>query len=195
MLRVTGFRRKNATDHVMSYSNVLKLAGCESIETTVRGRRLAWAGNVVRSSDKRLHKRVMFGELEKPRVPVEGGKLRGQEKQWTGCVTDYLKAFGILGDWKAAAQNAAEWKATVDAGRQHFMNAWRKKESAAADARHAKVAPKIPGVTAGQLTAFEAALKDTLLPTRKRRRRHETAKDEAKNEERARVAQHMAHLD
>ena len=91
--------------------------------------------------------------------------------QWhaTFLCGEFLEEQLLHADWKAAAQNAAEWKAMVDTGRQHFMDAWRRKESADADARHAKVAPKKPGVTAGQLAAFEAAFTDTLLPARKRR--------------------------
>ena len=38
--------------------------GCESIETTLRTRRLLWAGTLLRMSGGRLPKRIMFGNLE-----------------------------------------------------------------------------------------------------------------------------------
>ena len=37
---------------------------CESIETTVRTRRLLWVGALLRMGDNRLPKRVMSGELD-----------------------------------------------------------------------------------------------------------------------------------
>ena len=51
---------------------------CESIETTVRMRRLLWAEALLRMGDHRLPKRVMSGELE------NAGKRgpRGKEKAW-----------------------------------------------------------------------------------------------------------------
>ena len=49
--------------------------------------------------DHRLPKRVMSGELE------NAGKrgLGGKEKEWTDCVPDDLRLFGITGDWNTAA--------------------------------------------------------------------------------------------
>ena len=104
------------TNHVVSYRDVLEQADSESIETTVRRRRLLWAGSVVRSDAKRLNRRVVFGELE--RSPPAGGEEyqivpRGQEKQWTGCVEGDLNAFGITGDWKNTANKTGIWCRTV----------------------------------------------------------------------------------
>ena len=41
--------------------------------------------------DHRLPKRVMSGELENAGKRGPGGK----EKEWTDCVADYLRLFGI----------------------------------------------------------------------------------------------------
>ncbi|CAN0342198.1 unnamed protein product, partial [Ascophyllum nodosum] len=44
--------------------DTLEITGCESIETTLRTRRLLWAGTLLRMSGGRLPKRIMFGNLE-----------------------------------------------------------------------------------------------------------------------------------
>ena len=46
--------------------------------------------------DHRLPKRVMSGELENAGKRGPGGK----EKEWTDCVADDLRLFGVTGDWK-----------------------------------------------------------------------------------------------
>ena len=47
----------------------------------------------------RLPNRVMFGGMEGPGQRGAGEK----EKEWTDCVAEDVRAFGIGGDWKAAA--------------------------------------------------------------------------------------------
>ncbi|CAM9191083.1 unnamed protein product, partial [Ascophyllum nodosum] len=44
-----------------SYNRALEITRCESIETTLRTRRLLWAGTLLRMSGGRLPKRIMFG--------------------------------------------------------------------------------------------------------------------------------------
>ena len=44
--------------------------------------------------DHRLPKRVMSGELENAWKRGPGGK----EKEWTDCVADGLRLFGVTGD-------------------------------------------------------------------------------------------------
>ena len=46
LLRIIGFQRRQRTDHLMSYAKALKKAQCESVETTIRKRRLLFAGAV-----------------------------------------------------------------------------------------------------------------------------------------------------
>ena len=50
-----------------SYADALANIGCENVETTVRKRRILFAGFVARKDDERLPKRVQFWE-------VDGGK-------------------------------------------------------------------------------------------------------------------------
>ena len=63
LLRIFGFQRRQRTDHIMSYAKALKKAQCESVETTIRKRRLLFAGVVPRTHNERLTRRVMFGTM------------------------------------------------------------------------------------------------------------------------------------
>ena len=51
--------------------------------------------------DHRLPRRVMSRELENAGKRGPGGK----EKEWTDCVAEDLRLFGITGDWNTAALN------------------------------------------------------------------------------------------
>ena len=114
---------QETTDHRMtSYNRVLEITRCENIETTLRTRRLLWAGTLIRMSDGWLPKRIVFGNLEGAVRRVWGGK----EKEWTHCVQSDIRAFGIAGDWKATAFKAEVWVETVAEGGRRFMAAWRK---------------------------------------------------------------------
>ena len=55
--------------------------------------------------DHRLPKKVMSGELE------NAGKRgpRGKEKERTDCGAEYLRRFGITGDWNTAALDPGVW--------------------------------------------------------------------------------------
>ena len=89
-------------DRMTSYNRALEITGCESIETTLRTRRLLWAGTLLRMSGGRLPKRIVFGNLE-------GAVRRGRgekEKEWTDCVQSDIRAFGITGDWETMAVKA-----------------------------------------------------------------------------------------
>ena len=75
LARCIGWRKHNRADHAISYLDTLIKTGSESIETTLRRRRISFAGFVARMEDMRLPKCVMFREL------VGGaGCLWGQEK-------------------------------------------------------------------------------------------------------------------
>ena len=101
LTRCIGWRKHNRADHPISHLDTLIKTGGESIEATLRRRRILFAGFVARMEDTRLPKCVMFGEL------VRGaGCVRGQEKEWMGCFLDDLRAFGINADqWTTAAQD------------------------------------------------------------------------------------------
>ena len=51
LLRIIGFQRRQRTDHLMSYAKALNKAQCESVETTIRKRRLL-AGAVKRTHNE-----------------------------------------------------------------------------------------------------------------------------------------------
>ena len=115
-------------------NSTLQRTQCESIETTVRTRRLLWAGALLRMGDHRLPKRVMSGELENAGKRGPGGK----EKEWTDCVADDLRLFGVTGDWKTAALDPGAWYNTVQEGGCRFMAAWVREEENASNQRQKK---------------------------------------------------------
>ena len=118
-----------------SYNRALEITGRESIETTLRTRRIVGAGTLLRMSGGRLPKRIVFGNLE---GAVRRGRGR-KEKEWTDCVQSDIRAFGIPGDWKGKALKAEEWVETVTEGGRRFMAAWRKGEVDAARHRQEKI--------------------------------------------------------
>ena len=94
LLRIIGAQGKRPDHRITSYNRALEITGCESIETTLRRRRLLWAGTLLRMSRGRLPKRIVFGNLE---GVVQRGRGR-KEKEWTDCVQSDIRAFGIAGD-------------------------------------------------------------------------------------------------
>ena len=131
LLRVLCFRKKKREDRPLSYSQALKKTDCESIETTVRTRRLLYAGQVLRMDDTRLPKIMMCGELN-------AGKRRrgGTEKQWRHSLREDLKAFEINVDtWSVEATSEQGWTTIVGAGATRFMKKWHAKEDAASQER------------------------------------------------------------
>ena len=63
LTRCIGWRKHNRADHPISYLDTLVKTGSESVEATLRRRRILFAGFVVRMEDTRLPKYVMFGEM------------------------------------------------------------------------------------------------------------------------------------
>ena len=143
LTRCIGWRKHNRADHPISYLDALLKTGSESIEATLRRRRILFAGFVARIEHTRLPKCVMFEEM------VGGaGCIGGQEKEWMGCFLDDLKAFGINADqWMTAAQDEGEWRRTVEQGAEHFMAKWIAAEKSKAGLRHAVVCPNVTGRT------------------------------------------------
>ena len=118
-----------------SYNRALEITRCESIETTLRTRRLLWAKTLIRMSGGHLPKRrTVFGNLEGAVQRGRGGK----DKMWTECVQSAIRAFGIAGDWKATVLKAEVWVDTAMEGGRWFMVAWRKEEVDAARHRQEK---------------------------------------------------------
>ena len=134
LFHTIGAQRKRPDHQMTSYNRSLETTRCESIETTLRTRRLLWAGALIRTSGGRLPKRIMFGNLE-------GAVLRGRsgkEKEWADCVQSDIRAFGITGDWKAMALKAEVWVEAVTEGGRRFMAAWIKEEEDLARHRQEK---------------------------------------------------------
>ena len=89
LLRVVGFQRRQRTDHIISYAKAFKKAQCESVEATIRKRRLLFAGAVHRTHNDRPTRRVMFGTMAGGENPGPGRP----EKNWAQCLIDDLRAF------------------------------------------------------------------------------------------------------
>ena len=87
-----------ATEHLYTLSQRFQQTERDSIEATVRRRRLSWLGALLRMGDNRLPKSVMSGELEKAGRSGSGRK----KKEWTDCVEEDHRLFGITGDKSTA---------------------------------------------------------------------------------------------
>ena len=72
-------------------------------------------------SGGRLPKRIVFGNLENAMRRGRGGK----EKEWTDCIQSDVRAFGIVGDWRATVVEAEVRVETVTEGGRRLMAAWR----------------------------------------------------------------------
>ena len=77
----------------------------------------------------------------------------GKETEWTYCVQSDARAFGIAGDWKAAALEAEVWAEMAAEGGRRFMAAWRKEEVDAA--RHCQ--EKKEATRLGELLSYTEA--------------------------------------
>ena len=73
----------------MSYAKDLKKAQCESVETTIRKRRLLFAGAVQRTANERMTHRVMFETLPGGENPGPGRP----ENNWAQCLADDIRVF------------------------------------------------------------------------------------------------------
>ena len=74
LLRILGAWCKSPNKRILSYKDALEQTECESIETTMRTRRLLWSGALLRMGDHRIPKRVTSGELENAGKRGPGGK-------------------------------------------------------------------------------------------------------------------------
>ena len=160
LTRCIGWRKHNRADHPIFYPDTLVKMGSESIEATLRRRRILFAGFVARMEDTRLPKCVMFGEM------VGGaGCVGGQEKEWMGCFLDDLRAFGINADqWTTAAQDEGEWRRTAEQGAEHFTAKWIVAEKTKAGLRHAVVCPNVTGRTKKRIAQRKRARAGSLAP-------------------------------
>ena len=149
LLRVIGYHRVHGTYRKMSYAKALKKTGSQSVEATIRQRRLLFAGALARQDDKRLPKRLLFAER------LEGGQDSGPgqpAQHWQKSLRDDFKAFGALHGstpsdrrtfgvdrlvWTEAARKGegAPWYTGVLLGAERFMASWHKSEEEASKLR------------------------------------------------------------
>ena len=83
LTRCIGWRKNNRADFPISYLDTLVKTGNESIEATIRRRRILFAGFVARMEDTRLPKCVMFGEVVGGTLREQGRKKSGWGISWT----------------------------------------------------------------------------------------------------------------
>ncbi|CAM9944517.1 unnamed protein product [Ascophyllum nodosum] len=60
LLRIIEAQRKRPDQWMTSYNRALEVAGCESIETTLRTKRLLWAGAPIRMRGGRLPNKANY---------------------------------------------------------------------------------------------------------------------------------------
>ncbi|CAB1118701.1 unnamed protein product [Ectocarpus sp. CCAP 1310/34] len=82
LTRCIGWSKRKRSDRPLSYAQALIQAGCEeTIEATVRKRRLCFAGFVMRMEDSRRPKRMLLGAMAGG-VGCRGG----QESDWVSLL-------------------------------------------------------------------------------------------------------------
>ena len=91
LLRCLDWRERKREDHILSYANALLRTDSESVETTVRRRRILSADFVARMGEERLPRRVVFGEILGVKAILRGG----QDWDWMKDLEEDLEAFGI----------------------------------------------------------------------------------------------------
>ena len=97
----------------------------------------------------------------------------GKEKEWTVCVAEDLRLFGITGGSStAAALDPGVLHSTVREGGCRFMAAWVKEEEKASEhwQRKTDKVETAPGVTVASLRRFRTALIGPTQGLPKRRR-------------------------
>ena len=96
----------------------------------------------------------------RPAESLGAGCVGDQEKEWTGCFLDDLRASGIVNadQWTTAAQDEGEWRRTAEQGAEHFMAKWIVAEKTKAGLlRHAVVCPKVTGRTEKRISQSKRA--------------------------------------
>ena len=111
-----------------TYNHSSEITRCKSIERTFYTRRHLWVWALFEMSGGRLPYRIVFRNLES----VVWRGLGGRKKEVIDRVQRHIRAFGIEGDWRETALEAAVWVTTFMKGGLRFMVAWRKEDVDAA---------------------------------------------------------------
>ena len=93
-------------------TEVLERAESTSVHTILKTAQLRWSGHVARMEDKRLPKRLFYGEL------AEGKRsVGGQRKRYKDTLKVSLKDFGINPDcWESLAAERSAWRCQIRKG-------------------------------------------------------------------------------
>ena len=90
-------------------NTVLERAGCTSMYTLLKLRRMRWLGHVVRMDDGRIPKDLLYGELVEGKRPIGRPQLRFKDV----CKRD-LKALNFnLNNWETIALERSAWRQNV----------------------------------------------------------------------------------
>jgi len=93
-------------------TEVLERAELPSVITTMRKAQTRWAGHVLRMSDSRISKQLLYGELSRG-----GRKIGGQRKRYKDSLKAYLKDFNIdVTNWENAASDRLAWRSMIHRG-------------------------------------------------------------------------------
>ena len=93
----------------ISNIDVLKRANMPSVEAMITTAQLRWTGHVVRMSDKRLPKILLYGEL------LEGTRAKGGQKlRYKDVLKSHLKRTNCeVSNWENIAKDRKSWKDLV----------------------------------------------------------------------------------
>ena len=128
----------------MPDTEVLERAGFHSIHTLLQKTQVRWTGHVVRMSDNRVPKQLLYGELQRGKRSVGG-----QKKRYKDCLKASLKSFGVnLNSWELLACDRANWRSQITSGasaaeKRRTAEAQRKR--AERKARAASTSTDVPG--------------------------------------------------
>ena len=93
-------------------TEILQISKLPDMYTLLRARRLRWTGHVVRMTDDRLPKAILYGELKNATRPVGRPKLRFKD-----CLKRDLTSFDIdHASWEVQAQDRPAWRANLTKG-------------------------------------------------------------------------------
>ncbi|XP_066930186.1 uncharacterized protein [Clytia hemisphaerica] len=77
---------------------------------------MRWTGHLVRMKDKRLPKRLFFGEMKNGKRPSHKPK-----KRFKDVIKSNLKFMGLnVNNWQSTANNRLEWRKAIHDGCQLF---------------------------------------------------------------------------
>ena len=135
LTRCIGWQKHNRADHPISCLDPLIETGIDSIEATLRRRRILFAGFVARMEEMRLPKCVIFGELV-----VGRGLCGGPGKRVGGVFPERSQSFRHRRrSVDGCSPDEGKWCRTAEQGAEHFVAKLIAAEKAKAGLRHAVV--------------------------------------------------------